>query len=264
MTRLVLILLMSVSAFLASVAKESKPFVVVIDVGHGGKDIGCKGKLTNEKTIVLDVAKRLGGKISKKYGDKVKVVYTRSTDKFVELADRAKIANDAHGNLFISIHVNSVDKKSRGRTTVKGASVYTCGLHKSDANLRVAMRENSVMELEKNSRSRYKDFDPNSSESYIIFELTQNAHLNQSLDFASRAQRNLVKKAGRADKDVRQAGFWVLWSVSMPSVLVELDFICNPTSEKFLHSAAGKEKCATALFEAFDDYYKDQKKTQGK
>lgn len=262
MARLLLIIIMCVSAFLVPSAKESKPFVVVIDAGHGGKDVGCKGKHANEKTIVLDVAKRLGSKITKKHGKKVKVVYTRSTDKFVELSDRAKIANEAHGNLFISIHVNSVDKKSAGRTKVAGASVYTCGLHKSEANLRVAMRENSVMELEKDHRSRYKDFDPNSSESYIIFELAQNAHLNQSLDYASRAQRNLVNMAGRADKDVRQAGFWVLWSVSMPSVLVELDFICNPRSEKFLASDSGKEKCATALFEAFNDYYKDQQKTQ--
>lgn len=260
--RLSLILIMCACAFFVPCAKESKPFVVVIDAGHGGKDIGCKGKTANEKTIVLDVAKRLGGKIAKEHGDKVKVVYTRTTDKFVELEDRAKIANDAHGNLFISIHVNSVDKKSKGRTKVEGASVYTCGLHKSEANLRVAMRENSVMELEKDHKQRYKDFDPNSSESYIIFELTQNAHLNQSLAYASRAQRNLVKTAGRVDKDVRQAGFWVLWSVSMPSVLVELDFICNPNSEKFLASDSGKEKCATALFDAFNDYYKDQQKTQ--
>ena len=230
-------------------------FTVVIDPGHGGKDVGCKGSLTNEKTIVLKVAKALGEKIDKKYGDKVNVVYTRDTDRYLTLQQRADKANDARGDLFISIHVNSVDKKSRNRRTVHGASVYTLGLHKSANNLQVAMRENSVMELEPDYTTRYQGFDPNSAESYIIFELSQNRHVNQSIDFAAIAQHELVKTASRADMDVRQAGFWVLWATSMPSVLVELDFICNPTQEKFLHSRQGQDKCAEALFRAFNKYY---------
>lgn len=230
-------------------------FTVVLDPGHGGKDIGCKGKKATEKDITLKVAKLLGEKIDKHLSDQVEVVFTRKTDKYLTLQERADVANDARGDLFISIHVNSVDKKSRNRTTVQGTSVYTCGLHKSDNNLSVAMRENAVIELEPDYTTTYQGFDPNSSESYIIFELTQNRHLYQSVDFASVAQNKLVTVAGRVDKDVRQAGFWVLWATSMPAVLVELDFICNPKQESFLASKDGQEKCAEALYQAFKEYY---------
>ena len=236
------------------------PFTVVLDPGHGGRDTGCEGKLTNEKTIVLDVAKRLGKLIDKEYGDKVRVVYTRDRDVFITLADRARVANEAKGDLFISIHVNSVDRRSRNRTTVQGTSVYTCGLHRSESNLRVAMRENAVMELEPDFTTSYQGFDPESSESYIMFEFLQGKHLEQSIEFASLAQEHLIADAGRADKDVRQAGFWVLWATSMPSVLVELDFICNPAQERFLNSADGRKQCATALFNAFKAYYTRQTK----
>lgn len=242
----------------AAAVENEKPFTVVLDAGHGGHDVGCEGALTNEKTITLDVAKRLGQMISERYGDSVKVVFTRRSDKFLSLQERAEVANKAKGDLFISIHVNSVDKKSKNRKTVHGASVYTCGLHKTDNNLKVAMRENAVMELEPDFSSTYHGFDPNSSESYIMFELSQGRHLQQSLDFACLAQEHLIDDAGRADKEVRQAGFWVLWATSMPSVLVELDFICNPDVEKFLNSAAGRKKCATALFNAFQTYYDEK------
>lgn len=230
-------------------------FTVVIDPGHGGKDIGCKGKVACEKDITLKVAKLLGSKIEKELSDEVEVVYTRSTDKYLTLQQRADVANDARGDLFISIHVNSIDKKSRNRTKIEGTSVYTCGLHKTDNNLSVAMRENSVIELEPDYTTVYQGFDPASSESYIIFELTQNRHMRQSVDFASAAQSKLVEVAGRVDKDVRQAGFWVLWATSMPAVLVELDFICNPKQETFLNSSKGQEKCAEALYQAFREYY---------
>ncbi len=239
-------------------APADAPFTVVLDPGHGGHDPGCEGKLTNEKTIVLDVAKRLGKMITDEYGDKVRVVYTRDNDRFITLADRARKANEAKGDLFISIHVNSVDRKSRNRTTVQGTSVYTCGLHRSESNLRVAMRENAVMELEPDFTASYQGFDPESSESYIMFEFLQGKHLEQSIEFASLAQERLIADAGRADKDVRQAGFWVLWATSMPSVLVELDFICNPTQERFLNSADGRKQCASALFNAFKAYYTRQ------
>jgi N-acetylmuramoyl-L-alanine amidase len=249
---------MSSFTVLAKMPKSESPanktFTVVLDPGHGGKDYGCIGNLTNEKTIVLDVAKKLGERISAEY-PKVNVVYTRSDDRFISLQGRADVANNANGDLFISIHINSVDKSSKNRTSVQGAQVYTLGLHKNDNNLSVAMRENAVIELENDYSTTYQGFDPNSSESYIIFELNQNRHVAKSIELANDIQHELVSTAGRADKDVRQAGFWVLWATSMPSVLVELDFICNPTSEQFLNSNDGKDKCAEALFNAFEKYY---------
>ncbi|MDE5568050.1 MAG: N-acetylmuramoyl-L-alanine amidase [Muribaculaceae bacterium] len=235
-------------------AQELAPFVVVIDPGHGGKDSGCSGQLTNEKTIVLDVSKRLQKLISENFPE-VKTVMTRADNSYLTLQERAAIANKANGNLFISIHVNSVDKKNKNRTTIHGASVYALGLHRSESNLSVAMRENSVMELEEDYTQAYQGFDPKSSESYIIFELSQNNHLNKSIEIANTIQHELITTAGRADKQVRQAGFWVLWATSMPSVLVELDFICNPDSERFMHSDNGKDKFAQALFNAFSTYY---------
>ena len=235
-------------------AFEQKAYTVIVDPGHGGKDYGCVGKITNEKTIVLDVAKRFGDIIAKEHPE-VDVKYTRDTDKYLTLQQRADKANNALGDLFVSIHVNSIDRRARNRTSIKGASVYTLGLHKSDNNLNVAMRENSVMELEQDYSAKYQGFDPNSSESYIMFELNQNSHVSNSIELAASMQGELISTAGRADKSVRQAGFWVLWAVAMPSVLVELDFICNPAMEKFLHSDAGKQKCARALANAFTAYY---------
>ena len=233
---------------------SDKPFTVVLDPGHGGKDYGCVGSITNEKTIVLDVARRVGDMIADEL-PQVKTVFTRKDDRFIELSERAKIANKANADLFISIHVNSVDKRSKGREKVQGASVYTLGLHRTEANLAVAMRENAVIELEPDFSTTYQGFDPNSSESYIIFELTQNQHLNQSIEFADAVQTQLVKAAGRLDKGVRQAGFLVLRATSMPSVLIELDFICNPSSERYLASEQGRRECATSIFNALRAYY---------
>lgn len=235
-------------------AQNDRPFTVVLDPGHGGKDYGCIGKITNEKTIVLDVAKRLGKKLNDSY-DGLNIIYTRKDDRFIELNERAAIANNAGADLFISIHVNSIDKRTKGRENIHGASVYTLGLHRNDDNLAVAMRENSVIELEDDFSANYQGFDPTSSESYIIFELSQNLHLRQSIDFADCIQRELVGSAGRADKGVRQSGFLVLRATSMPAVLVELDFICNPDAEKFLASEEGKEKCSQAIADAFSEYF---------
>lgn len=235
---------------------EAKQFVVVIDPGHGGKDYGAIGSVTNEKTINLKVAKKLGEKIGKSYGeDEVKVVYTRDRDVFIPLNDRARIANDAKGDLFISIHVNSIDKRNKRRAKIAGTEVYTCGLHRTESNLEVAKRENAVMYLEEDYSQKYQGFDPTSAESYIAFELNQSKHLDRSIEFATLAKDYLTTTAKRVDKGVKQAGFWVLWSTSMPSVLVELDFISNPTSEKFMASADGVEKMAKSLSKAFDDYY---------
>ncbi len=234
-------------------AAVSRDFVVVIDAGHGGHDSGCVGKVAKEKNITLDVAKRLAERLNRDMPG-VKAILTRSDDRFLTLQQRADVANRNNGDLFISIHVNSVAKESPGRATVSGASVYTLGLNKSKNNLNVAMRENSVMELEKDYTRTYKGFDPSSAESYIIFELNQNSHLRQSLDFAAKAQRHLIADAGRANKGVRQDGFWVLWATGMPAVLVELDFICNPAQEAFLNSTDGRVKCADALYNAVAEY----------
>lgn len=229
-------------------------FTVVLDPGHGGRDIGCRGTRGKEKDIVLDVSRRIEKLIKENPKDSIKAVSTRSTDVFVPLENRARIANDANANLFVSIHVNSVSNKNRKRRSIHGASVYTVGLHKSEANLAVAMRENAVIELEEDFSTKYQGFDPSSAESYIIFELDQNRHIAQSIDAASMICHNLVEDAGRADKGVLQAGFLVLWATRMPAVLVELDFICNPVAEQFLTSEKGRAKCAKAIYDAIVEY----------
>ncbi len=233
---------------------SAKDFVVVIDAGHGGKDIGARGSITNEKTINLNVAKLVGEKI-RSIADDIKIVFTREKDEFVALNDRASIANRAKGDLFISIHVNSLDRRNKSRRSICGAEVYTLGLHKTESNLEVAKRENAVITLEEDYSETYRGFDPNSAESYIAFELTQSRHLDRSIQFAAEVEEELVATAGRRSKGVKQAGFWVLWATGMPSVLIELDFICNPASEKFMVSESGQEKLATAISNAFEKYY---------
>ncbi len=248
------ILFFSILSFALNMS--AKDFTVVIDPGHGGKDYGALGTTAFEKNINLNVALKLGDLIKSKM-DNVKVVYTRDGDYYLTLQERADIANKASGDLFISIHTNSIDKKSKNRTTIKGAATYTLGLHRSEENLEVAKRENSVIALEKDYTTTYQGFDPNSTESYIIFEIFQNVHMDQSIDFAKNVQSEFVRTAGRTDNGVRQAGFWVLAKTSMPAVLVELDFICNPTQESFLSSDEGQEKMAKAIFNAFCDYKKN-------
>lgn len=235
---------------------SARDFVLVIDPGHGGKDVGAKGAKSYEKNINLAVAKLFGERVKRECKD-VKIVYTREADSYVSLKDRADIANKANGDLFVSIHVNSVAKKARNRRTIKGAEVYTLGLHRSEDNLAVAMRENSVMSLDANFSETYEGFDPESSESYIIFELSQSLHMDQSIEMAELVQQSLVNNAGRADMGVRQAGFWVLWATSMPSILVELGFICNPNEEAFLSSVKGQKKLADAIFNGFITYKKN-------
>lgn len=249
---LILFFAMNVSA--GDRSDVQTPFVLVLDAGHGGNDQGCRGKTEREKDITLDVVLRARDIIKETYGDSIKVVLTRDDDTFIPLDRRADIANDAAANLFVSVHVNSLDRRAKGRETIHGASVYTVGLHKNDANLAVAMRENSVIELEDDYTESYQGFDPNSSESYIIFELTQNLNMAQSVEAAQLIQNELVGYAGRADKGVRQAGFLVLWATKMPAVLVELDFICNPSAEKFLASAQGRRKCAESIVNAVGQY----------
>lgn len=231
-----------------------KSFVVVIDAGHGGKDIGAADNGAKEKDINLAVAKRVGELVKKRMKN-TKVLFTRDDDTFVSLQGRADIANTSKADLFISIHTNSVDKSNKNRQNVSGASVYALGLHKDENNMSVARRENSVIELEGNDyEHKYSGFDPSKDESYIIFEMAQKRNLAQSIRFANDIQKNLVDHAGRKDRGVHQAGFWVLWATSMPSVLIELDFICNPSSAKFMTSKEGVDKLSEGIFNAIRSY----------
>jgi len=231
----------------------ARDFVFTIDPGHGGRDYGAVGKITNEKAVVLSVGLKLG-KLIEKNLPYVKVVYTRDKDVFIPLNRRAEIANDANTDLFMSIHINSVDRRNRNRANIEGCQVYSLGLHKTAENLEVAKRENAVMELEADHTEKYAGFNPNSLESDIIFELSQNKRLDQSIEFADALHKQLVSTAHRAPKGVRQAGFWVLWATSAPAVLVELDFICNPRSEKYIASDKGQEEMVAALYNALCAY----------
>ncbi|MBI4929747.1 MAG: N-acetylmuramoyl-L-alanine amidase [Bacteroidetes bacterium] len=233
---------------------------VVIDAGHGGKDPGCLGITTSqEKDIALGIALKLGKYIQEKIPD-VKVVYTRSTDVFIELDERAAIANKNKADLFICIHCNtacSYIKKTKQKICneeIFGTETYVMGLHKTNANLNVAKRENESILLEKNYQKRYDGFDPNSETGYILLTMQQNAYLKQSLNFASKIQKNVKEKAGRIDKGVQQAGFLVLWRTTMPSVLIETEFLSNTQSENFASSEKGQDNMARAIFSAFRQY----------
>ncbi len=242
-------------------ATAKKNFTVIIDAGHGGHDSGAPGSFTNEKSINLAVALELQ-KLLKSDKD-INVVLTRQTDRFVTLQGRADMANRADGDLFISIHTNSVDKKAKNRSTVHGAAVYTLGLDKSNDNLAVAMRENSVMKLENDYSTTYQGFDPTSAESYIIFEMSQNRHMRQSLQAARYVVEELAATAGRKNNGVRQANFWVLLKTAMPAMLVELDFICNPNEEKFMASASGQRRLAEAIYNGVKTYRAKTSAKQG-
>lgn len=253
---ILIITVMMLPALLSAVQPATPPkkqlFKVVIDAGHGDHDHGAIGTITSEKDINLSVAQRLAKLLGE--NDNFEVIMTRDNDSFVTLGKRAKIANNCGGDLFVSIHTNSVDKKSKNRTTVCGASVYTMGLSRSDENLAVAMRENSVLTLEPDYSTEYHGFDPNSAESYIIFQMDQNLHMEQSLKVANYIQQHLVSEAQRKDRGVRQAPFSVLRNTAMPAVLVELDFICNPTVEKYLASDEGRQQLAEAIYGGVEQY----------
>ena len=224
---------------------------IVIDAGHGGKDSGALGSITTEKAVNLAVAKKLGAYIEENLHD-VKVVYTRNTDKFVELSERAAIANRNNADVFISIHCNSTE----GTTTANGAETFVMGESKNDKNLEVAKKENAAILLEDNTDA-YDNFDPNSTEAYILFSLTQSMYQNQSLTIADKVQKQFSNKVGRHDRGVQQAGFLVLWKTSMPSILVELGFINNAKEEQFLASEKGQTQMALALYRAFEEYKKE-------
>lgn len=222
--------------------------VVVIDAGHGGKDPGAAVGTAKEKDIVLDLAFRLGKSIQATYPE-IKVIYTRTKDVFIPLHERADIANRNKADLFISIHVNATEQKS-----VQGTETFVLGQHRSKDNLEVAKKENSVILLEDDYNVRYEGFDPNSPESYIMFELVQDEYLEQSVMFASDIQHRFRESAKRIDRSVKQAGFLVLRRTTMPSVLIEAGFISHPGERDFMMGEAGKTKLANAIFEAFKEY----------
>ncbi len=236
-------------------ADDKDDFIFVIDPGHGGKDLGAPGKNSYESKIVYDIAKRVKKLVEKEHPE-VKVALTHQNDKYLKLWQRGEVANNMNADLFMSIHTNSLDKKNRKRTKFTGAEVYTLGLDKTEASLSVTQRENAVLEIEDDSTETYQDYDPNSPESQIIFEIYQNLNQRRSIEFAENIQKELISTAGRVDRGVKQANLGVLRSISMPGILVELDFICNPTVEKLFNSDKGKDMFARALANGFSNYYK--------
>jgi N-acetylmuramoyl-L-alanine amidase len=220
---------------------------VVIDAGHGGHDTGCLGSDSREKEVALRIALKLGKLIEANCPD-VKVIYTRKTDVFIPLIERANIANRAKADLFICIHLNS------GPKAAYGAETFVMGLHKSDDNLNVAKRENAAILLEDNYQKNYDGFDPNSPEANIIFSLYQNQFMTQSLSFAAKIQKQFKDNSKRYSRGVKQAGFLVLYKTAMPSVLIENGFLTNDNDQRFLSSDAGQASMASSIYRAFKSY----------
>lgn len=221
---------------------------IVIDAGHGGHDSGCLGKSSQEKHLALAIALKMGAYVEEAFPD-VEVIYTRKTDVFIPLHERAEIANKNKADLFISIHCNA-----NNNHTVYGTETYVMGLHRTEQNLDVAKRENEAILLEDNYDEHYDGFDPNSPEGHIIFSLYQNAYLDQSISFASKIEEQFRERALRKSRGVKQAGFLVLYKTAMPSVLVESGFLTNNTEENYLRTEDGQAFIASAIYRAFKDY----------
>lgn len=231
---------------------QANAYTLVIDAGHGGKDPGAVGKNIYEKDLNLALALKIGEKIKQKYPN-VKVVYTRDTDVFVPLQKRSEIANNNKADLFISIHANSSESKES-----QGLETFILGTDKMEKNLDVAMRENAVMMLESDYKTTYQGFNPNSIDSYIMFELMQNTFMDQSLQFATLVQQKCVEQLKRKDRGVRQAAFWVLLKTACPAILFEMGFVSHPEEEKFLSNNDKLDQMAQAITEAFESYAKHQ------
>ena len=227
----------------------NKRFTLVIDPGHGGHDAGALGAISKEKNINLAVALRFGKYVEQNLPE-VRVIYTRKTDVFIPLNERANIANRANADLFISVHTNALPAGKIAR----GFETYTLGMHRAKDNLDVAMRENSVISMEKDYQQRYQGFDPRSSESYIIFEFIQGKNMERSVELARMIQRGVCDGANRPDKGVHQAGFLVLRETSMPGCLIELGFITTPDEERLLNDAGRVDDIARSIYEAFARY----------
>ena len=231
---------------------SARDFTLVIDAGHGGHDAGAVGAFSKEKDINLKTALTFGKYVERNCPD-VKVIYTRKKDVFVTLHGRAEIANKAKADLFVSIHTNA---QPAGYNTAKGMETYTLGMHRAKDNLDVAKRENSVILVEEDYKESYQGFDPNSAESYIIFEFMQDNNMQRSVDLAKLVQRNTCSLASRPDKGVKQAGFLVLRETSMPSCLIELGFISTPAEEKLLNDETAIDNIGRGIFNAFVEYRK--------
>ena len=241
---LALMCMLVVTAFAAN-----KRFTLVIDPGHGGHDAGARGAMSKEKDVNLTVALRFGKYVEQNMPE-VRVIYTRTQDKFVPLHERANIANRANADLFISVHTNALPAGKVAR----GFETYTLGMHRAKDNLDVAMRENSVISMEKGFEQTYEGFDPKSSESYIIFEFIQGKNMERSVELARMIQRSVCDSGCRPDKGVHQAGFLVLRETSMPSCLIELGFITTPDEERLLNDNAKVDDIAKGIYEAFAKY----------
>lgn len=246
-TRSLLCIILLLTAICASAA--SHRFTLVIDAGHGGHDAGAIGAISKEKNINLSVALQLGKYVEANLPD-VRVVYTRKTDVFIPLKERANIANRASADLFISVHTNALP----GGKIARGFETYTLGMHRAKDNLDVAMRENSVISMEKDYQQTYQGFDPKSSESYIIFEFIQGKNMERSVELAKQIQSCVCTGAGRPDKGVHQAGFLVLRETSMPSCLIELGFISTPDEEQTLNNPTQVDLMARNIYEAVARY----------
>ena len=259
-TRFSVLLLLSFCSLSTSALDKDGNFVIVIDPGHGGKDPGAISGKNTEKSIHLNVALKMGQLIEKNCS-KVKVIYTRKTDVFIELNRRGEIANKANADLFVSIHTNSAKSSS-----ARGAETYLLGVeeNRTSANLSVAMEENKAILYESDYQTRYEGYDPKSPESQIIFEFMQNEHQKESLKFAGMVQKQMVNHAKRSDRGVHQAGFLVLWKTAMPSILVELGFISNADDCRYMTSQKGVEELSTSLYRAFVSYLGEYRKQTSK
>lgn len=234
---------------LAVAMAAKKGFTLVIDAGHGGHDAGALGTFSKEKNINLNVALAFG-RLVENNCPQVKVIYTRKTDVFIPLHQRADIANRNKADLFISIHTNALPKGARAT----GLETYTLGMHRASDNFDVAKRENSVILIEKDYKQHYEGFDPSSSESYIMFEFLQDKNMAQSVELARLVQKRTCAVAARPNKGVKQAGFLVLRETSMPSCLIELGFISTPSEEQFLNSDEGVASMGRGIYQAFCEY----------
>ena len=245
------LLFLGLNDFSFSQSTENQIKTIVLDAGHGGKDPGNLGTgryKENEKEIALKVTLMVGKYIAEDFPN-VKVLYTRMDDSYPTLRERTDFANDNNADLFISIHCDAF-----GKSSAHGTSSHVMGLDYSEKNLRVAQKENSVIYLEDNYQENYEGFDPNTPESYIIFSLTQNIYLDQSILIANNVQKQFTERVKRKNRGVKQAPFWVTSRVNMPSVLIELGFLTNPEEEDFLHSENGQIYMASAIFRAFKEY----------
>ena len=252
MAKKILLILILIISFVSGMAGANKKFTLVIDPGHGGKDAGAPGTFSVEKNINLNVALAFGRYVEQNCPD-VRVVYTRKTDVFIPLYERANIANNCKADLFISVHTNAL----KGVHTARGFETYTLGdgrSHAKETNLEVAKRENSVIYLEKDYKQHYVGFDPNSPESNIVFELIQDKNLSKSIDLAKMLQKHVCRDANRPNKGVHQQNLAVLRLTSMPACLIELGYISTPDEERFLNNKQSIDIMGRAIYNAFAEY----------